>query len=349
MRNFFKLAPGQYAKGFGLVELMISVALGLLITVGILQVFLASKDSHRMQKALSEVQEGGSYAVHFLKEDIRMAGYMGCASIDSVSLNLRAEAPPSDVVFTADTVLVGVDNHVASNALGAAAGSDSITIRRGSVPSARLSASMASESANVQVELNQIAAVQGDYLMISDCLSSDLFRASSVASSNTVMAIGHADSTNSSANLSKPYGSEAEVFAFESVVYFIRDTGRTNAQGGAINGLFVQRRSLGSGGAAPVAVELIEGVENMQLNYGEDTDGDLKINRYVSAAGVSDWGSVLSVKIELLLSANSGGVVGESGALSEQELEFSGASVNNIDGRYRRAISSVVAIRNKLP
>jgi type IV pilus assembly protein PilW len=348
MRIIFVSLPRVTAKGFGLVELMIAVALGLLITVGILQVFLGSKDSHRMQKALSEVQQAGSYAIHFLKEDILMAGYMGCASIDSVNVNILTKTPPSDLVFDADTILVGVDNLAEGNGLDAVVGSDSITIRRGSIASAQLSGDMFSDSASVEVEVNQISAVSGDYLMISDCLSSDLFRASTITSGSD-MTIEHGDTVNASASLSKIYRSDAEVYAFESIVYFIKDTGRQNPQGGAIYGLFVQRRSLGTGGTAPAAVELIEGVENMQLNYGEDTDADLKVNRYVSAAGVSSWANVLSVKIELLLSANSAGVVGDSGTVTAQELNFAGARVSNNDGRYRRVLSSVVAIRNKLP
>jgi len=47
--------------------------------------------------------------------------------------------------------------------------------------------------------------------------------------------------------------------------------------------------------------ELVEGVENMQLLYGEDTDGDGAANRYRSAANIDDFRDVVSVKVGLLV------------------------------------------------
>lgn len=54
---------------------------------------------------------------------------------------------------------------------------------------------------------------------------------------------------------------------------------------------------------------LIRGVENMQIEYGVDTDADRSANNWQSAAEVtlgSDWANVVSVRMALLLSTVDG-------------------------------------------
>lgn len=67
------LVQKQY--GLSLVELLIAMALGLLLTVGGLQMMLASQNIYRTTDSLSRIQESGRFALDFLAKDIRMAGY----------------------------------------------------------------------------------------------------------------------------------------------------------------------------------------------------------------------------------------------------------------------------------
>ena len=134
---------------------------------------------------------------------------------------------------------------------------------------------------------------------------------------------------------------------FQSLAYFIRDTNRTTAAGNPIHSLWVQARSLGSG-AAPAATELVEGVENMQISYGEDTNDDRNIDVYRSAADVSNWAAVLSIRIELLMHSLDDNIVGSSGEFVQNNLEFNGAAVAS-DQRLRQVYRTAVAIRNRLP
>lgn len=57
---------------------------------------------------------------------------------------------------------------------------------------------------------------------------------------------------------------------------------------------------LGNGSVTPGV--LAEGIENMQILYGEDTDGDDTANLYVNASNVADFGEVVSVRIAFLAS-----------------------------------------------
>lgn len=58
---------------------------------------------------------------------------------------------------------------------------------------------------------------------------------------------------------------------------------------------------LGSGSVTPGI--LAEGIENLQILYGEDTDDDDIANLYVSAGNVTDFNEVVSVRIAFLASS----------------------------------------------
>jgi type IV pilus assembly protein PilW len=164
------------------------------------------------------------------------------------------------------------------------------------------------------------------------------------------LAHSQAQGLNSSNNLSKLYQTDAEVFAFESVDYFVRDTERDTAGGQPINALYMRRLIAGSGGAIGAAVELVEGVEDMQIRYGVDTNADRAVDAYQTGAAVTDWEDVLSVRIALQLVANEENVVGKTGGSNAQTIvDLNGSVVANTDGRFRQIFTNVFAIRNKLP
>ena len=64
--------------GVTLIELMISLTIGLLIIAGIGFAFLASRQGFRSQDALSRMQEGARTAFEIMGRDIRQTGFRGC-------------------------------------------------------------------------------------------------------------------------------------------------------------------------------------------------------------------------------------------------------------------------------
>jgi len=69
--------------GFSLIELMIAMLLGMILLGGVFQVFVATKNGQRLQNSMAEVQENGRYAIHFLRENILMAGFSSISPIDA--------------------------------------------------------------------------------------------------------------------------------------------------------------------------------------------------------------------------------------------------------------------------
>jgi len=63
--------------GFSLLELMVSMTIGLLLLAGLATVFGNSSNSNREMKRTSEQIENGRYAIEMLAQDIRHAGFFG--------------------------------------------------------------------------------------------------------------------------------------------------------------------------------------------------------------------------------------------------------------------------------
>ena len=67
----------RHLRGYSLIELMISITLGLLIIAGLLAVFVNSSASSKTNERTAEVQSNGRFAIEVLKDDIRAAGFKG--------------------------------------------------------------------------------------------------------------------------------------------------------------------------------------------------------------------------------------------------------------------------------
>ncbi|TWI54330.1 type IV pilus assembly protein PilW [Pseudomonas duriflava] len=336
-----KLTKLKRNKGFGLVELMIGLVLSLVIGAAVVQLFLSSKTTYRVQDAMARIQENGRFAVGFLARDIRMAGYMGCGNIDQISINVIAEPPPIDAANPLGQIVSGSNNVPASNNFNALAGTDIITLRRASSAGTKLVGNMSTDNANIQIEDNSLGLISGDTLFLSDCTSADIFRATNVSSSGKKVTIAHASNMNSDNKLSKAYGSDAELMAFEAITYFIRDTGRKTSSGDPIRALWVQRQFANRSDASAAAAELVEGVENMQIEYGMEGE-----NVMVTADAVTDWSKVARVRFSLLLQSLEGNITPKTGS-NVQNLVYDGQPVE-ADGRLRQVFGTMVAIRNRV-
>ena len=63
--------------GVTLVELMVALALGLLITVAMLKVYVDASGLYRFNEGLARVQENGRFALESIRRDARIAGFWG--------------------------------------------------------------------------------------------------------------------------------------------------------------------------------------------------------------------------------------------------------------------------------
>ena len=80
-------------KGFGLVELMIAMTIGLVLVLGVSHVFVSSKRSFLMQQQLSTMQENARFVLTRISRDIRQAGVFGCLDLQRLPVAMRRQLP----------------------------------------------------------------------------------------------------------------------------------------------------------------------------------------------------------------------------------------------------------------
>ncbi|MDP2835104.1 MAG: PilW family protein [Pseudomonadota bacterium] len=99
MRRF---PPAQ--SGLSLIELMVAMTLGLMITVSLGYILMGSSSTYRTQSASARVQDTGRFALEFIGRNLRMAGR---TDITPLSSDNRVGLPGGTVPIT------GTDSGVA--------------------------------------------------------------------------------------------------------------------------------------------------------------------------------------------------------------------------------------------
>ena len=113
-------------KGMTLIEIMISMVIGLFLIAGVIKMFIATKLSYGVQNAVIRIDENSRFSLEFLAGNIRLAGYRMLPWEDSIS-----------DVFSAKTSLFPASGQYISGAEGGLTQADQFNIRfQGSANSA---------------------------------------------------------------------------------------------------------------------------------------------------------------------------------------------------------------------
>jgi type IV pilus assembly protein PilW len=338
-------------QGVSLVELMVSLVLGLVLVFGVTEIYVNSKSTYNVNEEMSRLQENARFIFDLMvpgETGIRMAGFTGCGAANFSST-------PNDWRQNQTVLLSSLNSINGHESTGAATWSpalpaalaglvvsntDVISVQGANNCDGYLVGNMAIPNANVQINpTNTCGLAAGDPVMISDCLDTDIFTATNVSSGTAKITMAHSSSGNTQNFLSKAYQQDAEIRKPSSVTYYIR-----NGPSG-IPALW--RLDNFSGGS----VELVEGVENMQITYGVDTDAtaDGIVDRYVTAnqipVGGNDWDRVITARLTLLLRSISGNALQNPATYT---FNFEGATLNyGPDRILRQQYTTTVQLRNR--
>jgi len=340
MNRVHKQLPFQSARkslrrqhGVTLVELMVALALGLLITVAMLKVYVDASGLYRFNEGLARVQENGRFALEFIRRDARVAGFWGCYS----------EAPLTNQISTTSNAWINVAaGHITGTNDDGLNSADSITFRSATGGGTLVNTAMTAASDSVSVD--SVATItSGMAALISDCDNGDIFQVTGI--SGTLLAHAAGTSSNTSANLSKAYAGGSRVYQAQQSTFCIAP-GADPSQP-ALRRLInpTPGQTCASNGA-----ELIEGVENLQILYGEDTDadgeganGDGTANRYVPISTASlDIDRVVSVRLSLLARSLNNNLT-----TTPSPYTFNGTTVTPADQYLRKVFTTTITLRNK--
>lgn len=268
-------------SGLTLVELMVAMTVGLILMAGVIQIFSSNKQTYRVQEATSRLQENGRFAAGMLMHDIRMAGFWGCSrTLSSLVNNVNTGGGYNSVDLTQGGIS-GTDG---------AAGAPDTLVLQGAFGSGIWVKSHSQPAASLDIPAGNGLKV-GQIVLISDCTNGDIAQISNPSDPSTAGNIVVNTGTGSPGNATKvahKYDTGSQIYSVHKLTYHI-----ANGASGQPS-LFLNDDGIDQ--------EMVDGVENMQVLYGEDTNADGTANRYVSAgtAGL-DMENVVSVRVVLTL------------------------------------------------
>lgn len=353
--------------GLSLVELMVALTIGLIILTALVRLVSTSRSTYTLEEGLARVQESGRFAMEFLAQDIRMAGFAGCsANLSSSSVN-NIVSPAADATSFNPNGIAGykyvgitgtsltsdwspaVPATYFSSGITPIAGTDVLVVQRADTLSTHLvekedkKDKKDDDSKEAELKIYDTAGPinQNDILMVSDCTNADIFKVSNDPKADGTgsekVTIAHGSDSNTTNKLSTAYGNDAQIMKLVTRVYFIGR--RSNS---ASNPPALYRKELGNNGAL-ADQELVEGVDVMRLAYGEDTDNDRSVNIYRNPSSVSNWRKVLSIRAGLLVATTSN----VDQAADTRTYDLAGTTVGPYnDSKRRRAFNSVIQLRN---
>ena len=351
-------------SGFTVVELMVSIMLGLLLVAGVVQVYLGSQTTYRVTEGLSRMQENTRSSAELLAKDIRMAGYIPCSQPSDSSLVINADADDWWAQLFEQPIR-GYDGDASTSsfpaeiASDAKVGSDAIVILRAG---AKVAGVELFDVANQQFVLQRNVPTNwledGSLMVACDSTRSRLFQASAFSNTRvTVAGVGGTLSPGNASAINQVFGTDSQIANYSAVVYFV-------SQSSSGNGFSLYRRYLNvnTAGNSVVAAaeELAEGIENMQLLYGYDGNDDGSAEQYIKAdnalltgSNIANWQNVASVKIGLLYASADGLREGQddnySYIVANTTIGPSSSSetvTHAVDQRKRYVASMTVSLRN---
>ncbi len=298
--------------GVSLIELMISVVLGLLVVGAAIGIFISNKQAFRVADNLSRVQENARVGYELMARELRQAGGSPCSRNVPIVNVLQANS------FWGTGWGEGVHGYTDTEAFGGATfgtaaasrvnGTEAIELRSGA-PGEVTVVDHKPASAQFKVSTVNHGLQDGDIAIVCDFVQASIFQITGAQNGINVTVVHNSGGSTNPGNCSKGLGwadppvcgplGTPYAYGPNSVIARLR----ASAWYIGVSGSNPQRRSLyqvqliNSGGVPDrQAQEIAEGVHNMQLEYLVPGAAD-----YVPASAITNWNQVSAVRVVLTL------------------------------------------------
>lgn len=351
------MRPPRHSQGLTLIELLVSISIGLVVTGAMLALYLGTARSYRQLDALAQLQSNARYVFEIMGHDIRMAGNRSC-QVPGLNVPVNyVSNPASNWWSNTDRPLFGQDETTDGNAVGdanfpadykgqALRGDTLIVLRMD--PDDATPAAVASYNNPATGLANPLILRSGSFsvgslLLLTDCSTTvSLFQMT--GSSGGVQ---HGMPTSSAPNMSG-----AKIVPLSAHAYHLRNSGRRYPSSSSfIPSLFRQNLTTSASAPATVAEELVGGVTDLQIRYGVDTSASPAgvIGSYLSASEINaagyswtDPNRVLAVRVTVTLESADDNV----NDVSRSFTLGNGAVIS--DRRLRRSYTMTFGIRQRM-
>ncbi len=368
-------------SGFSLIELMVAVTLGLMLTLALISVFVGTRQAYQSTTGVASLADEGRFTLDTIAQIARGAGYIGCTpaaettvdgivsyTVDNAVLNSSAAPLPYDFQLgvggyeATGTSPGGALTVSATPASGAPAGdwtpnldpaftaatseevqgSDVLVLRSSLPQSTPVYTTAATVAGTSSLSVSSAGNLQPNQLaVISDCTKAVPFQISSVG--------GGSPATVNFGGSTGPPGNAVTAlpvgFSAGALVYPLTTTVfyiGVGADGdSALRRLDLLNGQVGANIFADS--EVVEDVENLQILYGLNTSSGTS---YVTADQVPDFTEVVSVEVAVLVASPTGSVAAPATA---QTFNLLGTTITAPkDTRLRRVFVKTIGIRNDL-
>lgn len=324
----------KQSYGFSLVELLVAMAVGLLIVGGAFSLHSTSRDTQKVNEAQMDMVADARFAIEMISYDLRHAGLWGVTNRDGL-IDCKSTDAPCVSTANGDTPPSTATNDCATgtNPEWAFNLSRSIFATDGSNPYSS-TCIPGSEGYVANTDVLEVHYADANIIPPADLQAGQTYVRSNFISGR--LFIGSVEPIVASYD-TDPLTQSHQLHAY---VYYISD--HTDAAGDGIPSL--RRASLTNGPAIQNQI-LLSGVSDLQVQFGEDVNNDLTVDRYVSPAGVSDWSNVYAAKIWLVMQSDERQI----GIDTTKSFEIAGAPAATLGGQddYRYfMVTSVVNLRN---
>ncbi len=319
-------------RGFSLVELLVSMLLGLLLSAGVISAYLGAKRNYLHEEQMARMQENARYAMRLLSRDLAMAGFFGgFPALDGVAPGaVSTDCSDRDWVLDGTHALELVNDY------------------SGEVAPVSLHATvwncLDSAAIALNTDLLSIKRTAGEASLHRGIPAADL-TASTVASWYLRLTSGRQPEWEKlrPIDLLKPTSAVASLSYWEAIsrIFFIRRYSDPDRADEDLPTLCMETLA----GDAMTSRCLVEGVENLQLEFGIDTDADGVPNQYKSAPEGEEMQRAVTAKIHLLLRSITkipGHKDDKSYTLGQTVLAA------KHDGYLRHVFSTTVLLRNRV-
>jgi type IV pilus assembly protein PilW len=317
-------------RGLTLIELMVSIALGLLILLGLTTIFANNSRARTEAERGSRQLENGRYAMQIITADLRLAGFFdgyypttapAAASIPPTAANVCA--------FDTTTLANGMSYHVQGYNDSTAAGLTCISDVKSGTNILVVRHASSCSSANPADTDCDSTTVAGTFIQAGGCSTDpSTFKLDTVVANLDLQKV----------NCTSP----AAIRRYKTNIYFIANNNNTSPNDGVPT---LKRAELGAG--TFTTVPLVEGIENLQLEYGiADSSTNTIPVTYKKAGNVADgleWWNVMAVRVSLL--SKSEAIA--SGYTDTKTYQLGSTLVAAANDGYRRnAYTGIVSLTN---
>lgn len=312
-----KLMTGN-ESGRSLVEVMISLTIGMVIVIALSAMFMANRQTYRASDDKSRLDDEGRLALNLMAFHVRMAGYGSLLSTNEryEQQNNAAGTATSNKPLPAIYTNNSNENGVSVNAIRGCAGGFTDT----SVDVSVLSCKPGGESDSFLVR----------YVV-------DQFSANVDADGTPTDSLGAALAL-SPATLGTSKKAPSGAFHIVENRFFVQ-----------MNNGVPELYSQGNGGTAPgesfknSAQPIAENVEQMKITYGVSSNNGQTVDTFLTADRVQDWEGVISVRICLVVRSANDRVT----QTKQTYRDCGNAEVTAADYRLRGVFSTTITIRSR--